>query len=92
MLLTFLIALPLLAACFIALLESKHRRIIEWAVMATGLVELGLALALVPVVVAQGKVEASALFSLDALGVFVSLLIALVGCFASFSTNLCEGR
>ncbi len=83
MLLTFLIALPLLAACFIALLEAKHRRIIEWAVMVTGGVELVLALALVPAVLTDGRVEASALFSLDALGAFVSLLIALVGCFAS---------
>ncbi len=84
MILTFLIALPLLAACFIALLEARHRRIIEWAVMVTGLVELGLALTLVPMVLSAGTVQASALFSLDALGAYVSLLIALVGAFASF--------
>lgn len=84
MILTFLIALPLLAACFIALLEARHRRIIEWAVMLTGLVELGLALTLVPMVLSTGTVQASALFSLDALGSYVSLLIALVGAFASF--------
>lgn len=83
MLLTFLISLPLLAACFIGLLQPKHVRVIEKAVLVSSILELGLILSLLPRVVTQGSVEASALFSLDPLGAFLSLIIALVGFFAS---------
>ena len=83
MLLTYLIAVPFLAAFFIALLQSKHTRLIEKTVLLTSIIELGLVLALIPGVVDRGAVEASQLFSLDALGVYVSFIIALVGLFAS---------
>lgn len=83
MLLTFLISIPLLAAVFILLLQSKHTRIIERAVIATSVIELGFILSLLPVVVEQGSVSASTLFSLDPLGAFLSLIIAVVGLFAS---------
>lgn len=83
MLLTFLISLPLLAAVFIALLQAKHTRFIERAVIASSLGELGLVLFLLPSVVTNGSVEASTFFSLDPLGAFVALIIALVGFFAS---------
>jgi hydrogenase-4 component F len=81
--LTFLIAVPLLAALFIALLQSKHTRLIEQAVLFSGTVELAMALWLIPMVVDQGSVSASSLFSLDPLGAFLSLIIALIGFFAS---------
>lgn len=84
MLLTFLIALPLLAAVFIGLLAAKHVRLIERTVMLSSIGELGLALALIPMVVSDGAVKASALFSLDPLGAFLALIIVLVGFFASF--------
>lgn len=83
MLLTFLISLPFLAACFIALLQAKHVRFIERAVFLTSILELGCIVMLLPDVVANGSVKASALFSLDPLGAFLSLIIALVGFFAS---------
>ncbi len=82
MLLTFLIALPFLVACFIMLLQPKHVRLIEKVVILSGVGELLLALSLIPQVLVRGSVEASALFSLDALGAFLSLTIALVGAFA----------
>ena len=83
MLLTFLISLPLLAAVFIMLLQAKHIRLIERTVLISSVCELGFVLWLIPAVVTQGSVEASALFSLDPLGAFLSLIIALVGFFAS---------
>ncbi len=83
MLLTFLIALPLLTAVFIMLLSSKYTRVIERAVIMSSVFELGLVLALIPAVVEKGSAGGSALFSLDPLGVFLSLVIALVGFFAS---------
>lgn len=82
MLLTFLISLPLLTAVFIALLQSKHTRLIERVIIVSSVVELGFILVLLPAVVDQGSVTASALFSLDPLGAFLSLIIALVGLFA----------
>jgi len=83
MLLTFLIALPLLTACFIAFLEAKHVRFIGKAVFLSSALELAFILVLIPRVVSDGGVEASALFSLDPLGAFVSLIVALGGFFAS---------
>lgn len=83
MLLTFLISTPLLAAVFIGLLQKKHIRLIERVVMLSGALELGLVLSLIPLVVESGSVQASALFSLDAFGAFISLIIVLVGFFAS---------
>jgi len=83
MLLTFLIALPLLTACFIALLQAKHLRLIERVVLASSAVELGFILVLLPSVLTDGSVEASALFSLNPLGAFLSFIIALVGFFVS---------
>lgn len=83
MLLTYLIALPLLTACFIALLQWKHVRLIEKAVVLSAALELGFILALIPMVVARGSLQASALFSLDPLGAFLALIITLVGFFAS---------
>ncbi len=83
MLLTFLISLPLLTACFIALLQAKDTRLIELTVIATSAVELVLVFALIPVVVAEGLVTTSTFFVLDPLGAFVSLIIALIGFFSS---------
>ncbi|MBP9728157.1 MAG: hydrogenase 4 subunit F [Candidatus Moranbacteria bacterium] len=84
MLLTFLIAIPLLTACFIALLQTKHSRLIEKVVLVSSALELGFILLLLPSVVRFGSVEASALFSLDPLGAFLILVTALVGFFASW--------
>lgn len=83
MLLTVLISLPFLAVCFIALLQPKHLRLIEWTAAGASVAELGLALALIPRVLSSGPVRASDLFSLDALGAFVVLIIALIGCVVS---------
>lgn len=83
MLLTFLIALPLLSAVFIGLLSARHTRLIERTVVLSSVVELGLVLSLIPTVVSKGQLEASALFSLDPLGTFLSLIIVFVGFFAS---------
>jgi hydrogenase-4 component F len=83
MLLTFLISLPFLTACFIALLQAKHVRIIEKVVVVSSVLELSFIIALLPTVVSDGSVKASALFSLDPLSAFFSLIIALVGFFAS---------
>ena len=83
MILTFLIAIPLLAACFILLIPAKRTRLIERTVVVSSVLELVMILSLIPAVVSEGNVEASALFSLDPLGAFMSLIIALVGCFAS---------
>lgn len=83
MLLTFLIALPLLSAVFIGLLSARHTRLIERTVVLSSVVELGLVLSLIPTVVSKGQLEASALFSLDPLGAFLSLIIVFVGFFAS---------
>lgn len=83
MILTFLIASPLLAACCIALLQAKHIRFIEKTVLFSSIVEVLFILVLIPSVVEHGSVEASALFSLDSLGAYVALIIALVGFFAS---------
>ncbi len=81
--LTFLIALPLLVVCFIALLQARHVRFIEAAVVLSAFVEFGLALVLLPSVLANGAVAATSFFSLDAFGAFLSLIIALVGLFVS---------
>ncbi len=83
MMLTYLIALPLLSACFIALLQAKHIRLIEKTAVLSTVVELAFILALIPTVVAHGTLQASALFSLDPLGAFFALIIALVGFSAS---------
>ncbi len=83
MLLTFLISLPLLAAIFIGLLGAKHTRLIERTVIVSGVLELGLVLAMLSTVVETGSISASTLFSLDPLGAFLSFIIALVGVFAS---------
>ena len=83
MLLTFLISLPLLTAFFIALLQAKHTRLIEKVVMASSFVELCFVLMFIPSVIRHGSIEASRLFSLDPLGAFLSLIIALIGFFAS---------
>lgn len=83
MLLTFLIALPLLTAFFIALLQVRHIRLIERVVFLSSVLELIFILILIPRVIGSGDVEASALFSLDPLGAFVSLIIALGGFFTS---------
>ena len=83
MLLTFLIALPLLTACFIVLLRPKHLRYIEGAVFISLVLQLGFALALVPSVLSDGQVVASALFSVGALGSLLTLIITLVGFFVS---------
>lgn len=84
MLLTFLIATPLLTACLIFLLQAKHGRLIERVVLLSSALELGLILSLIPSVVRFGSVEASELFSLDPLGAFLTLIVALVGFFASW--------
>ncbi len=83
MLLTFLIATPFLAACFVALMRPRHMRLIEGAAVAASAIALGLAIALVPQTLAHGAVRASELFSIDALGAFMLVIIALSGFFAS---------
>lgn len=83
MLLTFLISLPLLTACFIALLQPKHLHLIERVVIVSAVVELGFALFLIPSVLSFGAVEGSSFFSLDPLGAFLALIIALVGFFVT---------
>ncbi len=83
MLLTFLISLPLLTALFILLLQAKHIRLIERVVILSSLIEFGFVLTLIPSVIKFGSVEASRIFSLDPLGAFISLIIALIGFFAS---------
>jgi hydrogenase-4 component F len=87
MLLTFLIATPFLAACFIALMRPRHTRLIEGSAIIASVISLGLALALVPAVLAQGSVRASELFSVDALGAFMLVVIALAGFFASLYSS-----
>lgn len=81
MLLIFLIALPLLAACFIALLQPKHARLIEASVFVSAAAGLILAILLIPSVLLSGSVQASSFFSLDPLGAFLALIITLVGFF-----------
>lgn len=83
MMLTFLISLPLLSACFIWLLSVKYLRIIERAALLSSVAELLLVLFLIPTVVDQGSVSASALFALDPLGAFAAFVTVLVGFFAS---------
>ncbi len=83
MMLTFLISLPLLAACFIGLLGAKYTRLIEKTVLLSSVMELIFVLLLIPTVVDHGGVETGTLFSLDPLGAFVAFIIALVGFFAS---------
>lgn len=83
MLLTFFIALPLLTACFIALLHPRHLRLIETAVIVSAAAELLLVLSIIPAVLLSGSAETSSLFVLDSLGAFLSLIIALVGLFVS---------
>ena len=83
MLLTFVIAAPFLAACFIALMRPKQTRFIEGAAVASASAALLLALSMVPGVLADGTVRASTFFSVDAFGVFMLLLIALSGFFVS---------
>ncbi len=83
MLLTFLVSLPLLTACFIMLLQAKHLRIIERAVLLSLALQLGFALALLPPVLTEGEVTSSAFFSVGALGTFFALVIVLVGFFVS---------
>src|SRR3990167_10083609 len=83
MMLTFLIALPFLAGAFIILLPAKKTRLIEAAVAVVALAELFLALSLLPQVLAEGRVEASQIFAIDVFGMFLMLVIALVGFFVS---------
>ncbi|MEK7549487.1 MAG: proton-conducting transporter membrane subunit [Patescibacteria group bacterium] len=83
MLLTYLIATPFLAALFIALLPASRTRLIEKVIALACGIELGLGLLLIPHVLETGKVQASSLFAVDALGSFLMLIISLVGFFVS---------
>src|SRR6185369_14818914 len=81
--LTFLISIPLLTACFIALLQPKHLKIIERGVIVSSFLQLGFILFIIPSVLSRGSITGSALFSIDALGAFLALVIALIGFFTS---------
>lgn len=83
MILTFLISLPLLVACFVIFLQAKRIRLIEKIVLVSSVIELVCVLLLIPGVVAHGGTETGALFSLDPLGAFVAFIIALIGFFST---------
>lgn len=84
MLLTFLIAIPFLTACFIAMLQKKHLRLIERVVIISSILQLVFSLLLIPVILSEGKINASTFFSLDPFAAFLSFIITLVGLFTAF--------
>ncbi|MBP6889233.1 MAG: hydrogenase 4 subunit F [Candidatus Moranbacteria bacterium] len=84
MLLSYLIAMPFLAALFIVFLRPSQIRIIERAVQVAGLIGVVLCANILTMFESGATFVSGKYFALDALSLLLTLLISIVGCIVAF--------